>query len=60
MSKGLIVALVLIALVVVVVLHNSRVVDVNFGAVTLQSRQSLVLLGFFVVGLITGLLLKGK
>lgn len=61
MSKSLIAALVLITLVVVVILNNNSPMTLDFFyGLSWQARESLILLVFYIAGVVTGLILKGK
>ena len=60
MSKSLVAALLLIALVAVILLNNGGSLTLNLVAFQVTAKESLILLSFFITGLITGLLLKGK
>jgi uncharacterized integral membrane protein len=61
MSKSLIIALVLIAIVVYILLQNSGSTGLYLaGSWKVHAKSALVFLGFFMGGIITGLLLKNS
>ena len=57
MSKSLIIALFLIAMVVAVALHNSGSQGVNMIFTSIKTRESVVMLSFFIVGIVAGMFL---
>lgn len=58
MSKNVITALVLIALIVVVLILTKGNTTVNLGLMKVSASTSFVLLGFTGIGTLIGLLLK--
>lgn len=59
-NKSILIALVIIGLVVAVLLNNPEPIRIDLYFDTFHPKQSLVFLGFFVTGIVTGLLLKGQ
>ena len=60
MSMRLILALALIGVLILFVIFNPGHLTISFGFADLQAYKALVLFGVFVLGLVTGVLLRGK
>jgi len=58
MSKGRIIALLIVAMLIVVLLFTKGNADVNLLFTTITPRASLAFLSFTTVGVIVGILLK--
>lgn len=57
MSKSLIIALLLIAIAVAVALYNPGSQGINVIFASIRTRESVVMLSFFIVGIVTGMFL---
>lgn len=60
MSKSLIIALLLVAVAVALIVGNSGSIHLDVYFASWHIKASLAFLGFFVGGIATGMLLKGK
>jgi hypothetical protein len=61
MNKSIILALALIAVVVFVLLNNhGSVTIVLLDPITVRLQESIAYLGFFIVGIVAGVLLKSS
>ena len=58
MSKGRVIALLVVAVLVVILLFTKGSVDVNLLFTTITPRASLAFLSFTATGVIVGILLK--
>jgi len=58
MSKGRVIALLVVAVLVVILLFTKGSVDVNLLFTTITPRASLAFLSFTTTGVIVGILLK--
>jgi uncharacterized integral membrane protein len=59
MNKGTLFALILIALAVVIIINNTGSMSLHLvGDFIVQTKESIILLGFFIAGTVTGIFLK--